>query len=181
MTWGGGRIKLNNSKPKPSNWLGSWDYNVYSWQFQLTNQQVSHAQRCPFSFKVIWHKGWPLVKEPPKGSKDHKIKLNNKGHGINPDNMQKQCGVTLHWNSPGKSTGVGSHSLLQGIVPTQGSNPGLLHRRQLLYSFLSEPPGKPHLTLYTKIDSRWAIELNAKAQQASGRKHRMSLQLGGWW
>jgi len=28
------------------------------------------------------------------------------------------------WDSPGKSTGVGSHSLLWGIVPTQGSNPG---------------------------------------------------------
>ena len=29
------------------------------------------------------------------------------------------------WNSPGKNTGVGCHSLLQGIFPTQGSNPGL--------------------------------------------------------
>ena len=27
------------------------------------------------------------------------------------------------WNSPGKNTGVGSHSLLQGIFPTQGLNP----------------------------------------------------------
>ena len=31
------------------------------------------------------------------------------------------------WNSPGQDTGVGSLSLLQGIVPTQGSNPGLPH------------------------------------------------------
>ena len=31
------------------------------------------------------------------------------------------------WNSPGQNTGVGSLSLLQGIFPTQGSNPGLLH------------------------------------------------------
>ena len=30
------------------------------------------------------------------------------------------------WNSPGWNTGVGSHSLLQGIFPFQGSNPGLL-------------------------------------------------------
>ena len=37
------------------------------------------------------------------------------------------------WNSPGKNTGMGSHSLLQGIFPTQGSNPGLPHRRQILY------------------------------------------------
>ena len=33
----------------------------------------------------------------------------------------------------GKSTGVGCHFLLQGIFPTQGSNPGLLHCRQTLY------------------------------------------------
>ena len=37
------------------------------------------------------------------------------------------------WNSPGKSAGVGSHSLLQGIFLTQGSNPGLSHCRQILY------------------------------------------------
>ena len=37
------------------------------------------------------------------------------------------------WNSPGQSTGVGSLSLLQGIFPTQGSNPGLPHCRQILY------------------------------------------------
>ena len=30
------------------------------------------------------------------------------------------------WNSPGKNTGVGCHSLLQGIFPSQGLNPGLL-------------------------------------------------------
>ena len=37
------------------------------------------------------------------------------------------------WNSPGQNTGVGSLSLLQGVFPTQGSNPGLLHCRQILY------------------------------------------------
>ena len=37
------------------------------------------------------------------------------------------------WNSPGQNTGVGSLSLLQGIFPTQGSNPGLLHGRWILY------------------------------------------------
>ena len=35
-------------------------------------------------------------------------------------------------NSPGQNTGVGSLSLLQGIFPTQGSNPGLLHCKQIL-------------------------------------------------
>ena len=37
------------------------------------------------------------------------------------------------WNSPGKNTGMGCHFLLQGIFLTQGSNPGLLHCKQILY------------------------------------------------
>ena len=37
------------------------------------------------------------------------------------------------WNSSGQNTGVGSLSLLQGILPTQGSNPSLWHCRQILY------------------------------------------------
>ena len=36
-------------------------------------------------------------------------------------------------NSPGQNTGVGSLSFLQGIFPTQGSNPGLSHCRQIFY------------------------------------------------
>ena len=39
----------------------------------------------------------------------------------------------IPWNSPGKNTGVGSHSLLQGIFPTQGSNPGVPYCRQIFY------------------------------------------------
>ena len=45
------------------------------------------------------------------------------------------------WNSPGHNTEVGSLSLLQGIFPTQGSNPGFLHCRQIFFN--TEPPGKP--------------------------------------
>ena len=43
--------------------------------------------------------------------------------------------VQLFAASPGKNTGVGSLSLLQGIFPTQGLNPGLLYGGQILYSF----------------------------------------------
>ena len=42
-------------------------------------------------------------------------------------------GLYSQWNSPGQNTGVGSLPLLQGIFPTQGSNPGLLHCRPILY------------------------------------------------
>ena len=48
------------------------------------------------------------------------------------------------WNSPSKNTGVGCHALLQGIVPTQGSNPHFLHLllcKWILYllSYLGNP------------------------------------------
>ena len=42
-------------------------------------------------------------------------------------------------DSPGKNAGVGSHSLLQGIIPTQESNPGLLYCGQIL---TTAPTGK---------------------------------------
>ena len=47
----------------------------------------------------------------------------------------------VHGNSSGKSTGVGSHSLLQGIFPTRGSNLGLLRCRQILYHLSQQ--GRP--------------------------------------
>ena len=45
----------------------------------------------------------------------------------------RRHGLHSPWNSPGQNTGVGSLSLLQGIFPTQGSNPGLPHCRRILY------------------------------------------------
>ena len=47
-------------------------------------------------------------------------------HGLSPTRL------LCAWNSPGKHIGVGCHSLLQGIFPTQVSNLALLHCRQIL-------------------------------------------------
>ena len=52
-------------------------------------------------------------------------------------------GLYSPWNSPGHNTGMSSHSLLQGIFPTQGSNPGLLHCRWILYQLSHK--GSPRL------------------------------------
>ena len=46
-------------------------------------------------------------------------------------------------NSPGQNIGVGSRSLLQGIFPTQGSNPGLPHCRQILHQLSHQ--GSPRI------------------------------------
>ena len=42
-------------------------------------------------------------------------------------------GLHSPWNSPGQNAGVDNHSILQGIFPTQGSNPGLRHCRRIRY------------------------------------------------
>ena len=52
-------------------------------------------------------------------------------------------GLYSPWNSQSQNTGVGSLSLLQGIFPTQGSNPGLLHRRHILYQLSDQ--GSPNI------------------------------------
>ena len=57
-------------------------------------------------------------------------------------------GSSVHGDSPGKNTGVGCHTLLQGIFPTQGLNSGLLgllHGRWVLYPLA--PPGKSTASL----------------------------------
>ena len=59
-------------------------------------------------------------------------------------NSLQPCGLQsirllCPWYSPGKNTGMGCHAFLQGIFPTQRSNPCLLHCRQ--NSLPTEPPG----------------------------------------
>ena len=60
------------------------------------------------------------------------VKSESESRSVVSDGLRPH-GLYSPWNSPGQNTGVGSHSLLQGIFPTQGLNPGLPHRRQILY------------------------------------------------
>ena len=53
-------------------------------------------------------------------------------HSLWPHGLQSDRLLCL-WSSPGKNTGVGCHSLLQGIFLTQRLNLGLPHCRQILY------------------------------------------------
>ena len=68
------------------------------------------------------------------------------------------------WNSPGQNTGVGSLSLVQGMFPTPGSNPGLTHFRQIPYQlshkgspsnwtevFISQNPKTLKASLWTGV------------------------------
>ena len=71
------------------------------------------CQSCGYSSNCVWM-------------------LESESHSVVSNSLQPH-GLYSPWNFPGQNTGVGSLSLLQGIFPTQGSNPGLLHYRQILY------------------------------------------------
>ena len=58
-------------------------------------------------------------------------------------------GLYSPWNSPGQNTGVGSCSILQGIFPAQGSNPGLPHCRQILYQLSHQ--GSPQRNNWVQV------------------------------
>ena len=55
------------------------------------------------------------------------------------------CQAPLSMEFSSKNTGVGSHSLLQVIFPSQGLNPRSLALQA--DSLLTEPPGKPLLSI----------------------------------
>ena len=64
-------------------------------------------------------------------------------------------GSSVHVDSSGKNTGVGCRTLFQGIFPTQGSNPGLAHCRQIFYRLSYQ--GSP-LAPQKKATERWGSE-----------------------
>ena len=54
----------------------------------------------------------------------------------------------LSMGFPNRNNGVGCHFLLQGIFPTQGSNPGLLHCRHILYQLSYQgSPSYHHISI----------------------------------
>ena len=73
-------------------------------------------------------------------------------------------GSFVHWDHPSKNTGVGCHALLQGIFPTQGSNPGIPHCRRVL-----ELPYKSPGTLLCFICINWCL-LQALVLSAQPKK-----------
>ena len=63
--------------------------------------------------------------------KSHELYI-SESHSVVPNSLRPH-GLYSSWNSLGQNTRVGSHSLPQGIFPTQGPNPGLSYFRQILY------------------------------------------------
>ena len=78
-----------------------------------------------------------LIPNHPKAPCKWRVKVCkwSESHSVMSDSVTLY-GLYSPWDSPGQNTGVGSCSLLQGIFPTHGFNPGLLHWRGIL-SWLS--------------------------------------------
>ena len=87
-------------------------------------EEINHSRNCPHvKFQIS-------VKE----SESHSVVSTSlKFFGHSP------------WNSLGQNTGVGSLFLLQGIFPSQGSSPGLLHCRWMFYQLSHQ--GSPSAVL----------------------------------
>ena len=76
---------------------------------------------------------------------------------------------------PGTNTGVGCHFLLQGIFLNQGSNPGLLHCRQILYQLSYK--GCPHWACRDKHESYFCQQVLGKSQGFPGEVRPWLLSL----
>ena len=109
--------------------------NVNYWQ--LLNRNNRDQKITEQHFKSLKGKSCQLnilypaktsLKYEMKWSVSHSIMSDSFGpHGLQPARL------LWPWDSPGKNTGVGFHFFLQGIFPTQGSNPGVPRCRQILY------------------------------------------------
>ena len=82
------------------------------------------------------------------------------------------------WNSPGQNTGI--PSLLQGIFPTQGSNPGTPHCRQILYQLSHQgSPGILEWVAFTFLQGIFpGIKPSSPVLQASSLLIELSGKLG---
>ena len=65
---------------------------------------------------------------------------------------------------PGRNSGVGCHSLLQGIFPTQRSNPGLLHCRQILYHLSYQGNTVSYEVLLNSGQGKFSFKKTSKTQ-----------------
>ena len=92
--------------------MGDWWAAVYVVAQNQTQLMWRSSNSCSPYFQYLWSE-----------SESHSVMSNS----------LRPHGLYSPWNSPGQNTGVGSLSLLQGIFPTQGSNPDLPHCRWILY------------------------------------------------
>ena len=94
-----------------------------------------------WTFAVCHRELKPSALWQPRGL-GGRFKTESEGRSVVSDSLLPP-GLYSPWNSLGQNPGVGSLSLLQGISPTQGSNPGLSLCRWILYQMNNK--GSPRI------------------------------------
>ena len=107
-----------------------WEKTVQLWMFGCTS---ANGHRW-------WGHRW-CISENPRHNESENESRSVLSHSLWPH------GLYSPWNTPGQNTEVGSLSLLQGIFPTQGSNTGLPHCRQILYQLSHKGSPKTQLKI----------------------------------
>ena len=105
--------------PSPSYGLAMWLVFINEWKW-------SHARGLPEMRTYYKGHSNQVIME------SESVSRSVASSSLQPHRLQT-ARLLCPWNSPGKNTGEGCYSLLQGIFPTQGSNPGFPHCRRILY------------------------------------------------
>ena len=129
---------VKNLPPMQDTWVLS-----LAWKNPLEESMATHssslAWRIPMD-RGVWQAIAHGISESDttkwlctaQKNRTNSIQNQSESHSVVSDSLWLH-GLCTPWNFPGQNTGVSSLSLLQGILPTQGSNPGLLHCRRILY------------------------------------------------
>ena len=114
----------------------------------LTEREVSCSFTLVTATFSIQTKQIKTVKQKKMTSRpNYKLDMEIKWKSVMSDSLQPR-GLYSPRNSPGQKIEVDSHSLLQGIFPTQKSNPGLSHCRQILYQLNHKGSPDMEITYY---------------------------------
>ena len=110
--------------------------NLWMWDCHMSYFVISP---WPIASRKLWCT-WPQLKFKSPTFSDV---MRSASRSVVSESLRPR-GLYSPWNPPGPDTGVGSCSLLQGVFPTQGSNPGLPDCTWLLYQ-LSHQGSTLHL------------------------------------
>ena len=116
----------------PSSTYGIFQARILEWDAISYHRGSSRPRDWTHISWISCIGRWILYHQCHLGSPLNSNSSESENHSVVSDSLWHH-GLYSPWSSPGKNTGVGSLLLLQGIFPTQGWNPGLLHCRWILY------------------------------------------------
>ena len=122
--------KKRFSSPGRDAWIHSYTHN----SIVSLHPTAKEAGKCGLAIRARWEHRCEPEPSCPYSFIRSKVKWSRSlmSDSLRPHGMQPTR-LLYPWNFPGKSTRVGCHFLLQGILLTQGLIPGLPHCKQMLY------------------------------------------------